>query len=565
MSAARALRIPLQVGTSALVSLARASAFAIPGMIVTGVGLVVSVALVRALGLYGVGLSVIAVGVAPGIALLRFAWKHAHRAYAGRPSDLVMKADGFTLLGGPNAGRTLAWTELVKVAIETPAKPQEDSGQTDDSDLTNLCVYFQRGDQMERLVLAFAERAGEQRSIDDLAATLQAHREKERATPPRESKESDALELLRCGACGGNVAPSTAETVACPYCSQPVSIPPAMRGRLRDAETLLARPDAMVAKLLDQPGAGRLGAMFAAAALFMVTAWPVGIAVLVHNANQRALTVSSTLWVLVFLVACILGFAALIRGRLVDRQALRLVTFEFAACAPATPGAPSTCRACSAPLPAPGTRVVIPCVYCQAPNVLGIDLRREALAARSQRDSLEETLARRTSERRRWHGITAVALALIAVAGFSLRHGVSHNAKTWPLEQRCEDGDMEACIDLADRIGIAKTGPDVPHDRRRAAELYDRGCDAKRVRACEAGAELALDWLYAPGGRNEAHAFLLYGRACELGSGKACRYVATQFEKGSLFGKVQQDGVRAAEFYRRGCQLGDPASCDRAK
>lgn len=580
MSQGQALRIPLQVGTSALVSLARASAFAIPGMILTGIGVVVSLVLARGFGLGGVWLSVSAVLLAPGIALLRFAWKHARRAHEGRPSDVVMDAQGFVVSGGPHDARAIAWTEIADVTLETPAKPKEgESDPVDDSDLKKLCLYLhsaalqsaasqgsgaQGGGSPERLVLAFAERAGEQRSIDDLAATLRAHRTGGPPEGPPPSKADDGPQLLSCAACGGTVAPSTAPAVACPHCNQQVSVPQAIQDRLRDAETLMARPDAIVAGLIDQPGAKWTGAMFAAAAFFMLTAWPVAIAVLAHNYQLHALSLQGTLFVCVFLAACILGGAALIRGQLVDRQALRLVTFEFAATPPPAAGEPSRCRACSAPLPESGRRVVIRCAYCQSANVLGIDLRREASAARQQGQSLEEALARRTSERRRWHGITVVALAAIAVAGFSLRHGLGHNAKTWPLEQRCSQGELEACIDLADQIGL-HAGPDVPHDRRRAAELYDRGCEANRKRACEAGAELALDRLYAPGGRNEARAFHLNGRACDLGSGKACRQVAAQLEKGSLLGKVPQNVPHAMALYRRGCELGDAASCDRTR
>lgn len=563
MRADRPLRIPLQIGTSALHSLARASALFVPGIIGVGVPALAFLYLTDIVGGLGkTGVYIFVVIIAPGLTLLSFAWKHARRARDARPSDLVIDGHGFTVIGGPLEKRRVAWTEVASVTLETPAKPDKDGSEIDDSDLKQLCVYVERNSKDERLLLAAADRAIEQRSLEELAQTLRADRGAPGETVKRTPNERDAVELLTCAHCGAVVAPSSEIAVRCTHCHQFVTIPDKMRDRLRDAEAVEARPDAIVAKLLDQPDARRVGRLLAGAAAFMLTAWPVALFLLARNYRERALTLGNTAFVFLFVVACIVGFFALIRGQLVDRQALRLVTLDFAAHAPTAPGEPFLCRSCMAPLPDHGERVLVGCLYCRSENVLGIDLRREASAARGETRSLEEALSRRATERRRWRGVTAVALAIIGLAVFSLRNGIGHNARTWPLEQRCEGGDMDACIELADLIG-RHPASDVRADRKRAAKLYERACDLKSGRACEELANLYDDFMTAPGGRDAVRAFDVRVRACELGRADACRAIAVQYDKGDIFAHVKRDPGKAQGFYRQACALGDQPSCER--
>lgn len=561
MRADRPLRIPLQIGTSALHSLARASALFVPGIIGVGVPVFAFLYLTDTVGGLGkAGVYIFVVIIAPGLTLLSFAWKHARRARDARPSDLVIDGHGFTVIGGPLEKQCVAWAEVASVTLETPAKPDKDGSEVDDSDLKQLCVYVRRNNRDERLLLAAADRAIEQSSLEELAQTLRADRGEPGETVKRTPNEKDAVELLTCAHCGAVVAPSSEIAVRCTHCHQSVPIPDEMRERLRDAEAVEARPDAIVAKLLDQPDARRVGRLLAGAAAFMLAAWPVALFLLARNYRERALTVGNTAFVFLFVVACIVGFFALIRGQLVDRQALRLVTLDFAAHAPTAPGEPFLCRSCMAPLPDRGERVLVGCLYCRSENVLGIDLRREASAARNEARSLEEALSRRATERRRWRGVTAAALAIIGLAVFSLRHGIGHNTRTWPLEQRCDGGDTEACIELADLIG-RHPAPDVRADRKRAARLYERACDLKSGRACEELADLYDDFMAAPGGRDAVRAFGVRLRACELGRRGACRALAVQYDKGDIFAHVKSDPGKAQGFYRQACALGDQASC----
>lgn len=348
---------------------------------------------------------------APGSIVLGFAWKHLKRAYRERPSDLLVAREGFEIHGGPHDRLTKEWTDVKNILIvESPEKDSRD-----------LAVMTMHVSPTGRLDLASAERAGEKQSLAELATTLVAACNKDTGTPT----PSKAVDLLVCGGCSAAIVPVDAPSVVCPYCAHATPIPEAMRTQLRDAVAVQRRPDTAIAKLLDQPGATLVGAMFVTAAVFMLVAWPVAIVLMCFEYVRHTLTFVHAVYLMAFVAASILGFYALIRVRLVDRQALRLVAVEFAAVEPAKPGEPYRCQHCLAPLPAvAGDRVLVNCVYCSAGNVLGIHLGREASIARQESQSLDEALRRRTRERRRWRGVTIVALGMLVASWWLLRHGL---------------------------------------------------------------------------------------------------------------------------------------------
>ena len=152
--------------------------------------------------------------------------------------------------------------------------------------------------------------------------------------------------------------------------------------------------------------------------------------------------------------------------------------------------------------------------------MLGIDLRRDAKVARAETKSLAKALAARETARRRWRGVSFAAVALVLLSAFALRHGIGHNEKTGPLEQRCEQNDVSACVALADLVSV-KDAEDVPVNLRRAAKLYQRGCDANFGHACArlAAAYRDDDWK----GRDQKRARELEDRACALGEAASCR------------------------------------------
>jgi hypothetical protein len=306
-----------------------------------------------------------------------------------------------------------------------------------------------------------------------------------------------------------------------------------VRRRLRDAADVARRPDAAVAKLLDQPGAGFLSVLLSIGAVFMLTAWPVALVLAILNFFDNTLTLQGAGFLSLFVVACVVGFFGVLRGRLVDRQALRLVALDFGAIPPSAAGQPYLCRRCLAPLSPGAEQALVTCVYCQSDNILGIDLRRDAKVAREESQSLAEALKRRTSERRRWRGVSFVGAALLVLSGYSLRSGLGHNPRTWPLEQKCAQADLSSCVELADLYSTKDSDPvsekdlDVPTDHKRALKLYTRGCEGNVAHACARQADYVQQAAWKESDRQRAkdlklRAKELKARACELGDSASC-------------------------------------------
>lgn len=414
MRADRSLRLPLQIGTSSLLSLARGSLFAVPGIILFSVAVVIIIWLGDLGDASGYIFLVLAT---PGMVTCGFAWKHLKRARAERPSDLLVTRDGFSIDGGPLHRRRVRWVDITKVELEQGPKTKDD----DDSDLRLVKVTYTYREDQHTLVLASAERAGEQQSLRDLAATIEAATKPDTAAKPT----AKAANLLTCPGCSAALVPVDVAAIKCPYCEHEVAIPDELRTQLRDALAVQSRPDKAIAKLLVQPGATLVGTLFVITAVFMMVAWPVAIVLMGLEYARGTLTFVHVLFLIGFVASSILGFYGVIRTRLVDRQALRLVAIEFAAVEPAKAGEPYRCQRCLAPLPAlADAKIVARCVYCSADNVLGLHLGREASIAREETQSLDRALAVRTHERRLWRAVTIVALGLLVASWFSLRFGI---------------------------------------------------------------------------------------------------------------------------------------------
>lgn len=412
MRAERPLRVPLQLGTSALTSLVLTAAYFIPGSVLVGVPATV-------LWLLDVGDLGDAGGYIflPGAIVLGISWKYLLRARTQRPSDLLLTADGFELRGGPHSGERVAWSELSKVTLEAGKKSQQK--EDDDSDLKQLCVY--RGSK--RFELAAAADSGEQRSLVELARTLEAGRGALPDYQKRTAEKDDATALLVCPSCAAAVPPADEATVVCTFCQAVVPVGDEVRKRLRDARDVAQRPDRDVARLLDQPGAGRLSALLGLGAVFMLSAWPTALVLATYNYNKGHFTAASVGWLGLSVVACVFGVFGIIRAALVDRTALRLVALDFGAI-PQGAGKPYLCRRCLAPMDPKSEQVLVSCVYCGSDNVLGIDLRRDARVARAEAKSLARAMLRRAKERRRWRGVSIADAVLVVVAVYSLKHGV---------------------------------------------------------------------------------------------------------------------------------------------
>src|SRR4051794_5363035 len=103
------VRLPLQIGTSSVWSLARASAslFAGPTLSLLMVAAMVNG---RVPVWLGVGLAF------GGLLLLPFALAHLRYAVRDRPSDVLLSADGLRVEGGRYHGLVIGWTEVDREA-----------------------------------------------------------------------------------------------------------------------------------------------------------------------------------------------------------------------------------------------------------------------------------------------------------------------------------------------------------------------------------------------------------------------------------------------------------------
>ncbi len=119
-----------------------------------------------------------------------------------------------------------------------------------------------------------------------------------------------------------------------------------------------------------------------------------------------------------------------------DRIAVRHLALHASARRPLSAGDPYGCRNCGAPLEpkGPAEGIVVRCVYCDADNVLGLDLRPQARDAEPERRAIERALERRGDERRAgWWRIAAAG----SVTVLCLLHWIP-SAAAW--EENALDG-----------------------------------------------------------------------------------------------------------------------------
>jgi hypothetical protein len=438
------VRLPLQIGTSSLWSVTRGAVTLVPGIALV----------IAAVPLITVSVHATAFTGVVGALLVYFAVMHLRIAARSRPSDVLLAPDGLRVEGGVHHGRAIAWPAIdpdhttltvekerrytllrvvgngFAVMLMMMTRQRLFWIERREFDIARLRVALRDG---SAVLLAEAERPIEKES---LAALHEAIRSSGWHTPPGEKRPRRAggrhttlgISVLFCDRCGAVAVPDDRDAVPCRYCQSSVPIPPATRERV--AASLRVREgrrtsDRLVGQLLRQPGAGSTGTWLVVAAIMMMLAWPVAFSVggvEIATGFYDAPGLSS---LLVFPASIILGLFFLIRARLADRFALRLLTLDFGAQHPHKEGDPYTCRRCDAPLPDDPGAVVVACCYCGADNIKGIDLRREAGNATREATSLEDALAKRARERRLWGLLTIVAVILVLLGVAALAKGAS--------------------------------------------------------------------------------------------------------------------------------------------
>lgn len=533
----RPVRLPLQVGTSALWSFARFASTLVPGFLILAATALVLGPMIA--DLEDLGVAVILIGLVVGIGLIVFALKHLYLSFRLRPSDVVLMPEGLRLEGGRHREPLITWAEInpqqcsieeheamrltlifiilaaLSVALSIVAREGVNLAGKPRVRVWHLKIGA-RGRGV--FVAAEAESEAERESLEALLDSIRAMCAPKPTTPPEH-----APNVLACRGCGAP-APATDQPVAqCRYCGTEIPIPEDVRSRVRAAMQIQqsqAKTQNAVQKLLNQPGATPTNVLFLLGALPMAVAWPLVCLVAFWQWRQDALGVATTLPTFLFPLALIAAMFVLLRFRLVNRQALRLLTLGFAARDPQRPGDPYTCRKCGGALPAQQSSIVAVCIFCNAENVLGIDLRGQAGTHVQEAQSLEQALSSRNKQRVLWGLLLPVAAVLLLGGGVALAAGfrppdtVAAQYRTW-----CDAGHAGYCDALAT---MYETGNTVAVDEERAAEIWTKSCNLGSARACHS---IANYYRAGRGGLapDPVRAMQLDMWSCQAGNAEACR------------------------------------------
>jgi hypothetical protein len=341
-------------------------------------------------------------------------------AWKRRSSDVRISPWGIEVQGGPANGLRVPWARVTSEATAT---------EVDGAPGGLLHIQGK--------VVAESSEEDELRSFQALADTL-AVSGRERPEPPA----SGSPRVLSCESCGAPVAPSPEPRVSCRHCQSPVDVPAEVRSRFVDAGTLRDardRAERLLRSLLRQPGARFTNLVLAVAAAPLLLGFPLtAIAFNELFVTRHILRPWHSIWLFSFASAFSLGLYLWLRAQVSGREAIRVLTFRYGARRdPPAPGfeAPGwSCRVCGASLTLAGEpedHVVVLCRYCQAENITGIELRRDADDSVAHTSGLETELRARLARRRSWRLASAVALLLLAVSGGAL-------AKAFP--RTCRDG-----------------------------------------------------------------------------------------------------------------------------
>jgi hypothetical protein len=431
------IRLPLQIGTSSLWSIARSSVL-FPGLVLVGIGVWAFIAL---LDMDKVGFAVGGAIAGAGGCLLYYAYKHIKLALEERPSDVVLDHQGLRVEGGARDGLALAWSEIDPkrcrvedateerfvlwrvvtniplLAISIVGEADLTLGFTEKTPIKRLWVARHQGEEM---LVAEGDLPIEEESLETLMRTIRSSHwyGQQQAVPagPR---------AIVCRNCGATVPPAAEHTVACVFCNTPIAMPEDVRARVAAAKNLASARHAGFARLTrlleSQPSATRASVAIALAAIPIALAWPIAAIFILRDWEWSGAGGVRFLQLITFPILLTFGAFLLARGRLTDRFALHAVVVGFGAHDPARPGEPYRCRACEAALPPVTGTPIVRCIYCNQASVIGLDLRREAHSAQEEQQSLEDALSRRTRERWLWTAGSLLSLVLLAGAIFALR------------------------------------------------------------------------------------------------------------------------------------------------
>ena len=441
-------RLPLQIGTTATWSAARAALGLFPGLALLGIAVYIPIAAND----FNAGILISALFVAlPGGLLTVFAVMHLFSAVKTRASDLLLYPEGLLVDGGRLHGERIGWKDL-----------QHPYAEIEDTTVKRLTLWriflflLSLTNKRSRVIVSpvvpvriwrlYVNHAGQRRLIAEtdrpiesdsmnaakssVCAVVEGQRYVEQAPTVQQ-------EILSCNACGGPAVPDDTPAVTCSYCRQQIPMPPQLRTQAAGAKAMAqsrTTTTQMIAKLRDQPRATHTNGWLLAFSIFMFGAWPLGWGIIAFRVLGDGFQGQDALCLMLPLAAVLGGFF-MARGRLADRGALQLLTLGFGALAPRKDGEPSRCRRCQGPLPNAGIGGVAHCAYCSAENIVGLDLRPSLDPARTEQHTFDDALKKRAKEKTLWLVLTIVAvIALVGWIGGTIYYLIDMAEEATPVQ-----------------------------------------------------------------------------------------------------------------------------------
>ncbi len=402
------VRLPLQVGTSALMLLAKALAMLVPSFVLVMLAPILALAIV---GTRNVGLAQVfqyAFWIGGSVAIGR-ALRLLGAAYRRRPSDVLLDGESVRFDGGRHHGFELGWRDVQPATWSL-------------AEVKGVHVLATGSGSETDLVLAETHAATERRSLGDLLTSIRAIARAKVGDEPAPPPPPPGV--LLCARCGAPLAPEDGAAVACVYCHFATAVPDVLRARIRTGREEAARRTASaeaVTRLLDQRSAPSAARLLVSASVVMLGSWLVSFGAVFVNLWNGDLDVERSVVLLAFPLAVVLALFCAIRALLANRSALSLVAFHLGAGATAR-GTPA-CRRCAGPLGAPsGASPVVGCVYCGTENVLGLEIVR-GRSVEEEHLTIEAALARRRADRAGAWALAGAAAVLGAVAAILLAGG----------------------------------------------------------------------------------------------------------------------------------------------